>query len=164
MTGALGVLFTILGLMAIARELAAAAPPGWKLGEFILLAAFFYLVRECIRFREAVKDIRSSRDPFAGSTPYTRAPEFEHATPDPGQATPDPPAAASEPKPDGGVEIRADDSVEKIAHVMVTQAFRRVSLKYHPDHGGDPEIMRRVYAAREMMLRAIRNADHSAGA
>jgi hypothetical protein len=85
---------------------------------------------------------------FAGSRPYARAVP-------PKRTKSSPQAAESESKLDDGAEIRADHSVEEIANLIVTQAFRKVSLKYHPDRGGDREIMRRVYAAREMMLRAI---------
>jgi hypothetical protein len=46
-------------------------------------------------------------------------------------------------------------SVEQIAHDMLMQAFRQASRTHHPDHGGDPEDMRRVYAARDMILREI---------
>jgi hypothetical protein len=148
---ALRVTFAILGIVAIGHALAAAAPSAWKLGEFILLAALIVLVREYIGFREAVRGIRRIRDPFTGYRPFARAvsPEgFEQAA--------GPQAAAGESKLDESAEIHADDSVEHIAQVMVTQAFRKVALKYHPDHGGDPEIMRRVYAARELMLRTIR--------
>jgi hypothetical protein len=155
MAVALGAIFTILGLMAIGRALAAAAPPAWKLGEFILLAAFVFLVRECIGFREAVKDIRRSRDPFAGATAGFAGSRPSARTVPPKRTESSSRAAESESELDDGAEIRADHSVEQIANLMVKQAFRKVSLKYHPDHGGDPEIMRRVYAAREMMLRAI---------
>jgi curved DNA-binding protein CbpA len=45
--------------------------------------------------------------------------------------------------------------VEQLAHEMLNQAFRQASLRHHPDRGGDPETMRRVYAARELILKAI---------
>jgi hypothetical protein len=154
---ALRVTLTILGIVAIGRVLAAATPPEWKLGEFILMTAFIVLMRECLRLREAAQDLLRCKDPFAGNPAgFTRSRPEGPGTPDFEQAASSPRPAASEPKLDGSAEIRADDSVEHIAQVMVTQAFRKASLKYHPDHGGDPEIMRRVYAAREVMLRAIR--------
>jgi hypothetical protein len=148
----LRVTLTILGLAAIGRLLAAASSVKYGLGELILLGAFLVLVRECLRLREVKQDLLRCRDPFAGSPagPYARAVPSDF-----GRV---PAGSRVEPIVDVSVEISADDSVEEIAHVMVTQAFRKVSLKYHPDHGGDPEIMRRVYEAREIMLRAIRRS------
>jgi hypothetical protein len=146
----LRVTITILGIAAIGRLLASASSPQYALGELILLGAFMVLVRECLRLREVKQDLLRCRDPFVGipGGPYARAVPSDF-----GRL---PAGSRAEPIVDFSAEISTDDSVEEIAHVMVTQAFRKVSLKYHPDHGGDPEIMRRVYEAREMMLRAIR--------
>ena len=82
-------------------------------------------------------------------------------TPAPGSATGNPTevhqgifgqyALASRPDPRGTM------SVEQIGHEMLTHAFRQASLKHHPDHGGDPENMRRVYVVRNIFLHAIHN-------
>jgi hypothetical protein len=77
MTLALRVTLTILGIVAIGRALAAATSPAWRLGEFILLAAFIVLVRECIKLRETAQDLkyhpapglRSARNGPAGDWP-----------------------------------------------------------------------------------------------
>ena len=149
--------FTLVGIVAIGYTLAILAPAQWQLGELILAAACIVLLRERKILLDHVPEPQPSTQSFsastagwfAGSAPYVpsggprvfHAREFE-------------PAASSRPTPSAAT----GRSVEQIAHEMLAQAFRQASLKYHPDHGGDPEDMRRVYAAREMMLRAIRRA------
>ena len=64
-------------------------------------------------------------------------------------------AAAGHPPPTAQVIYSRKQSVEQIAHDMLMQAFREASREHHPDRGGDPEDMRRICAARDMILREI---------
>lgn len=135
---ALVVLITILEILGVAWALATSAAPKRALCELMLLAAALVVLRECLTLRETEAELRRSHDPFPGLPPYSR---------------PAPPQAR---KIAPGARIAPDPSVEQIAHEMLMQSFRQFSLKYHPDRGGDPEIMRRVYAARQMLQRALR--------
>jgi hypothetical protein len=71
---------------------------------------------------------------------------------------------ASLPEPDvtPWLKIYRDDSknpsVDQIAHEMLAHAFREAALKHHPDNGGDPENIRRVYQARNLLLRGLHKA------
>ena len=64
-------------------------------------------------------------------------------------------AAVAAPLPPAHIVYSHKQSVEQIAHDMLMQAFRQVSRTHHPDLGGDPEDMRRVHAARDLILREI---------
>ena len=64
-------------------------------------------------------------------------------------------AAAAAPLPPAHIVYSHKQSVEQIAHDMLMQAFREASREHHPDRGGDPEDMRRICAARDMILREI---------
>jgi|SRR5271165_6797137 len=140
---ALVVLITILEILGVACALATSAAPKRALGELMLLAAALVVLRECLTLRETEAELRRSNDPFPGFPAHSR----------PAAARPAPPQAR---KIAAGARITPDHTVEQIAHEMLMQSFRQLALKYHPDRGGDPEIMRRVYAARRLLQRAIR--------
>lgn len=112
------VLFTMVGIVAIGYTLAILAPPQWGLGELILLAACIVLVRERKIVLEE-REPRRSNDSFAANSTQwfagsgacfhdsgpraTRPREFDHAVSSRGPA----------------------QSVEQIAHQMLSQAFRQ---------------------------------------
>lgn len=137
------VLITISGIVAIGFTLAMLAPHQWETGELVLLAACIVLMRERLMVRNEKPLPHGATEPFAlrsigwfgGSAYWPR--EFGHW----------PAGSTALPK-----------SVEQIAQEMMTHAFLQASLKYHPDNGGDPVEMQRVYEARALMARAIRRA------
>lgn len=131
------VALTLFGIFVLAIAVAVAPPPHWKLCEFALLAAGLMVVRECIVNEDAETEMRRTRDPSGGGAFWS-------------------PASPAVARTSGAAVFGADSATEDIAQEMVNHAFRHVAMKYHPDRGGDPETMRRIYAAREIMLRAIR--------
>jgi len=51
-------------------------------------------------------------------------------------------------------DLDPSDTTEQISRKLVNFAFRMVSKKYHPDHGGRHEFMLRITKARELLLEA----------
>jgi hypothetical protein len=158
------VVFTIIGLVAIGWVLAAIAPPHWLFGELFLLAACIAVVREYLVARDQRMKMRGSNDAMlAGSRAWFADPQpdnYDNSQAfhpwDFDQATAKSRSAVAARVPPAAHPVYSDQqSVEQIAHDMLMQAFRQASCKHHPDHGGNPEDMRRVYAARDMILRAI---------
>jgi hypothetical protein len=164
------VTFTIIGILALGWGLASLAPPHWLFGELFLLAACIVVVRDYLlaqgrglRMRGTANSMLAGNSAwFTDSAPddvdaYSQAfhPwDFEQAAAKTRKAS----AAALLPAAhvvDSHKVYSRKQSVEQIAHDMLMQAFRQASRTHHPDHGGDPENMRRVYAARDMLLRAI---------
>jgi hypothetical protein len=135
------VLFTIIGILAIGWALATLAPPHWVFGELFLLAASVLVVRDYLLTRDQGRRIAGT----GNSAWFADAP----------LEAPDTQSDLERAQPDTHVVYSHKQSVEQIAHDMLMQAFRQASRKHHPDHGGEPEDMRRVYAARDMILRAI---------
>jgi hypothetical protein len=153
-------IFAIAGIAVIGWVLALLKPPSWTLGELILLAAAVLLVREGHKAKEE-SAATSHGDTFANSKAWFAgsAAWFEGSASYP-REVPKRPFGLWD-RPDGQSSAIVSPatshrmSVEQIAHEMLTHAFRQASLKHHPDHGGDPENMRRVYLARDIFLRAI---------
>ena len=173
---ALLVTLTILAILTTGYVVAVSATKvnaELELCGFILLAAALVVVHEWITLRKGAKELRRSNDPFGGAAEWfagspVDVPDFHSRSPrlyvlprasnarNFERAAAGPRLVPRASKRSGRGDFDAEDSVEQIAQEMVTQAFRQISRKYHPDHGGDQEMMRRVYEAREMMLRAIR--------
>ena len=166
--------FTMIGIVAIGWALASMAPAHWVLGELFLLAAFILVVHEVLREYLLVRNqglqVRSTgNSAVAGGTEggrggawFSEAQSDDHdAQPDVfhpwdfGQATAKPRVTVAGSVSSTRIVYSSHQSVEQIAHEMLMQAFRQASRQHHPDHGGDPEDMRRVCAARDMILRAI---------
>jgi hypothetical protein len=157
------VIFSIIGIVAVGWVLAAVAPPHWVFGELFLLMACFAIVRECLISRQEGSRLAGSNGRVTSGTGawFSR---FDT----PGRNSQafypfdfEQPAAKPRTTREARIQpvlrtVNSDrQSIEQIAHEMLMQAFRHASQKHHPDHGGDPEEMRRVYAARDMILRAI---------
>lgn len=154
--------FTLSGIALIGWILASFTPPQWVAAELFLLIACVVLIREYMTAEARTVPIDRSQDRvaangwFAGVVPGSR--EASHQVFHPWDF--DQPAAKPRPATQGvlvvpQIQQRRRPSVEQIAHEMLDQAFRQAARQHHPDHGGDPEDMRRVYAARELILRAI---------
>ena len=178
------VLFTFLGIVTIGCVLASLTPPAWGVAEMVLIVACIVLVKEYGRALEA-DDQRSPGTLLPGGEtgfsqfgnwifgetagserrarvfnpwdvthePYARvnAQRVHSAWAGTGHTHTD--AGAGQPGRYNAA-LRSQ-SVEQMAQEMLTLAFRQASLKYHPDQGGNPESMRKVYAARELLLRGI---------
>jgi hypothetical protein len=159
------VIFTIIGIVAIGWALAAMAPPHWVFGEFFLLSACVLVVREYLLARNQGLKVRGAGNSMVagGSAWFVDShldePGNKRQTFHPwdfDQAAAKPRTAIAEGFLPAARPVNSSrQSVEQIAHDMLMQAFRQASSKHHPEHGGDPEDMRRVYAARDMILRAI---------
>jgi hypothetical protein len=159
------VTFTIIGILALGWGLATLAPPHWMYGELFLFAACLVVVRDYLLARDHGVRMRGTANSmlagnsawFADATlsdidPHSKA--FHPWDFDRTAAKKRKAAAIGVPLPSHLVYSHKQ-SVEQIAHDMLMQAFRQASSAYDPDHGGDPEGMRRVYAARDMILREI---------
>jgi hypothetical protein len=159
------VVFTIIGIVAIGWVLATVAPPHWVFGELFLFAACILVIREYLLARAQGLHIGGSgNSTLAGGSAWFADSSLDNRDGQPQAFHPwdfERPAAKSRNAIVGHTTPAASpvssdhQSVEQIAHEMLMQAFRQASRKHHPDHGGDPEEMRRVYAARDMILRAI---------
>lgn len=159
------VIFTIIGIVALGWGLAALAPPHWIYGELFLAAACAVVVRDHLLTRnQALRIQNSGNSMLAGNSSwFSNSPLGD--TDNHSQAfhpwdLDRVPLKTQKAGPGRTVSyehaVHSDrQSVEQIAHDMLMQAFRQASRIHHPDHGGDPEDMRRVYAARDMILRAI---------
>ena len=159
------VTFTIIGILALGWGLATLAPPHWAYGELFLLAACLVVVRDYFLARDhgvkmrgtgssilAAKSAWFTEPPSADNNAYSQAfhPwDLEQAAANTRKAV------AGRLLQPAHVVYSQKNSVEQIAHDMLMQAFRQVARTHHPDHGGNPEDMRRVHAARDMILRAI---------
>jgi hypothetical protein len=159
------VTFTIIGIFALGWGLATLAPPHWMYGELFLLAACALVVRDYLLARDRGLNIRrTANSMLAGNSAWFDDPalaeidgdsqafhpwDFDHA------AAKTRRAAAAHTQPNAHIIYSQKQSVEQIAHDMLMHAFRQASRTHHPDHGGDPEDMRRVYAARDLILREI---------
>jgi len=141
------VIFTIIGILAIGWVLATLAPPHWVFGELFLLAASVVVIRDYLLTSDQGRKIaRSGNSMLAGNSAWFADAPLED---------PDTQSVVERLQPDTHPVYSQKPSVEQIAHDMLMQAFRQASRTHHPDHDGDPEDMRRVYAARDMILRAI---------
>lgn len=58
-------------------------------------------------------------------------------------------------KPAAALEISASDTEESIALKLVGYGYRAASRIYHPDHGGNAVIMRRLNAARDLVKKRL---------
>jgi hypothetical protein len=159
------VLFTIIGILAIGWALATLAPPHWVFGEIFLLAACLVVVRDYLIARDRALRIHGA----GNSMPGGKNAWFAHSELDDidGHSQAFHPwdldqsaaktrrIAAAAMLPAAHVVYAHKQSVEQIAHDMLMQAFRQAAQTHHPDHGGNPEDMRRVCAARDMILRAM---------
>ena len=159
------VTFTIIGILALGWGLATLAPPHWLFGELFLLAACVMVVRDYLLARNKGHRMRGTANSMlAGNSAWFTDPslgdidghaqafhpwDFDRA------AAKTRTAAAARLSLPEHVIYSHKQSVEQIAHDMLIQAFRQAAHAHHPDHGGDPEDMRRVYAARDMLLREI---------
>jgi len=169
---ALPVVFALLGMAVIGKALVVAAPPQWLTGEFILLLAFCALVRECWRFITLPRMAVRAGDPLAG--PGAMSAAMSAAMPAGaaagaggtqrrlcaadvfGRASANAETAERAARQRVTDEIRPGQTVEQIAQEMIARSFRELSMQYHPDRGGDVEVMMRLNAARDLMLRSIR--------
>lgn len=139
---ALLVAFTILEILAVGYAVARSAPPQWQLCELVVLAAVFLLVRA---YRDYLVKPAEVATAYSDQAPDWATHRVERRLT---------PRLAGNRSRAG--EIGATHSVEQIAYEMVTQAFRQISMKCHPDHGGDSETMQRVNAARDLLLGGLR--------
>lgn len=136
---ALLVAFTILEILVVGYAVARSAPPQWQLCELVVLAAVFLLVRA---YRDYLVKPSAVTTAYSDLEPDWAKQNVERRL---------------TPRVAGKTgNIGANQSVEQIAYEMVTQAFRQVSMKCHPDHGGDSETMQRVNAARDLLLGGLR--------
>lgn len=157
------VIFTIIGIAALGWGLETLAPPHWIYGEFFLLAASIVVIRDYLLAEDRnLRTHGAGRSMLAANSAWFADPDdiddpvavfhpwdLDHA---PGRARK---TNAARMLPDARSVHAHKQSVEQIAHDVLMQAFHQASRTYHPDRGGDPEDMRRVQAAREMLLRAI---------
>jgi hypothetical protein len=159
------VTFTIIGILALGWVLGTLAPPHWLFGELFLLAACALVVRDYLLARDKGPRMRRTANSmlagnsawFADSTladidghsqvfhPW----DFDRA------AAKTRKAAVGSLLPPAHIIYSHKQSVEQIAHDMLMHAFRQASHMHSQHQGGDPEDMRRVYAARDMILREI---------
>lgn len=159
------VLFTIIGILAIASALATLAPPHWVFGEVFLLAAAVLVVRDYVLAEGQGRRMRGpGSSMLAGNSAWFADAQLDDLG---AQSQPFHPwdfeqaaaktrnSLAGRTLPAANLVYSHKQSVEQIAHDMLMQAFRQASRTHHADNGGDPEDMRRVYAARDMILRAI---------
>jgi len=157
------VIFTIIGIVALGWGLATLAPPHWLFGELFLLAACALVVRDYILAWNQTLGMRGAANSmlagnsawFADSTLQDidgHSQDF-HPWDFNRVAAKKRKAAARSLPPPAHIVYSHKQSVEQIAHDMLMQAFRQASRTH--DHGGDPEDMRRVYAARDLILREI---------
>jgi hypothetical protein len=159
------VLFTIIGILAIGWALATLAPPHWMFGEVFLLAASVLVVRDYLLAQDQGRRMRGAGSSMlAGNSAWVADAQLDDLD---AQSQPSHPwdferaaaktrnALAGRTLPATNLVYSHKQSVEQIAHDMLMQAFRQASRTHHADSGGDPEDMRRVYAARDMILRAI---------
>jgi hypothetical protein len=158
-------IFTVVVIVAIGSVLAGIAPPHWQACELVLLTACAALIWECFRVEDRPREARCVQ----GSPRFSRAAWFGGSSADlhelrRAEFRPwDVEQAVSRLRPAGlrihdnpSQHARSDhQSVEQITHEMLLQAFRQASLKHHGDDFSDAENTRRVYAARELILRAI---------
>jgi hypothetical protein len=159
------VTFTIIGILALSWALATLAPPHWLFGELFLLAACILVVRDYLLARDQGLSVRrTANSMLAGNSAWFTDPALDDIDGDSHAFHPwdfDRAAAktrkavAARMQPGAHIIYSHKQSVEQIAHDMLMQAFRQASRTHHPDHGGDPEDMRRVHAARDMILREI---------
>jgi hypothetical protein len=66
---------------------------------------------------------------------------------------------AAQRAPASSLEIAAWDTNENIVLKLANYGLRAASLKYHPDKGGNPEIMKRLNGVRQFVreqLKAVR--------
>lgn len=165
---ALPVVIALFGMTVIGGALVETAPPHWQAGELLLLFAFLAMVRECWRFFEEPRMAVRANDPLAGldwldDTAGSGAPRAGMGGAPPQLGAADEFARASANAAAAGAarqklaaEIRPGQTVEQIAHMMLARAFHELSMQYHPDRGGDTEVMMRLNAARDLMLRSLR--------
>jgi len=144
------VISTIVGILAIGWILASVAPPHWQSCEMVLLVACIALIWECFRSEDQMKgraaawlDAGTGDPQSGGFRPWDVERAVARFRPAAVRATSDLHFAASR------------QPMEQITHEMLTQAFRQASLKHHPADISDAENTRRVYLAREMILRAV---------
>ena len=151
---------TIIGILTLGWVLATLEPPHWMFGEILLAAACMMEVREYLYAREqSPKSRGASERILAGNNAwfadtedidgYTRV---YHPWDSERQAAKKRKIAVVPGEP-----IRFwhshKQSAEQLAHEMLMQAFRHASSAH--GRGGDPDEMRRVSAARDLLLRAI---------
>jgi hypothetical protein len=156
----------IVGIAVLGVAMGALAPSHWTLGELVLAAGCIVLVRECTVVFQSVPSAHPS-----GALRESRAAGwFGGLAKSPESASERPAWTGEERRYTAEADFAsqwlvvhregdsASPSVDQIAHEMLAHAFRVASLKHHPDNGGDPENIRRVYAARNMLLRAVHKA------
>lgn len=152
--------------------LATLAPPHWVFGEVFLLAACVVVVRDyLLATDQGRRTAETGTSMLAANSAWFTDAQLDDID-GPARAFHPPPgtktewdlnqapaktrkANASGMLPAVHVVYSQKQSVEQIAHDMLMQAFRQAARTHHPDHGGNPEDMRRVHAARAMILRAI---------
>jgi hypothetical protein len=159
------VTLTIIGIFALGWGLATLAPPHWLFGELFLLAASVVVIRDYLLAEDQGRRMRgtsnsmlagnsawctdSTLDDIDGHSHAFHPWDFDRAVAKTRNAL------AGRALPATNLVYSQKQSVEQIAHDILMQAFRQASRTHHVDSGGDPEAMRRVYAARDLILRAI---------
>ena len=153
------ILIAFLGITVIACMLASGTAPAWDFAELILLVGGIVLVREyglVVRHEEMQQvkapDVQERTARFA-ATVFGDLPRREAEGRSQGFSPWD---VAHEPYEFSAASTgQRPPTVEQMAHEMLSLSCRQASIKYHPDHGGSAESMRRVYAARELLRRGI---------
>jgi hypothetical protein len=151
---------TIIGILTLGWVLATLHPPHWAFGEFFLATACMLVVREYLSAREVLKTRGTGKSIFAGNNAwFTDSEDIDgyarvfHPWDSDRSATGRPKTNRPRTEPPAHGRYSHKQSIEQLAHEMLMQAFRHVSSAHDPC--GDPEEMRRVSAARDLLLREI---------